>query len=89
MRKQRNKNPLEVLSRMVIVLAMAIWGITKINQEYQYIWIIFIIAFTGFLLTLLGIICIKPQNSYSPSDYKDEYNFLVALKLNKGNYKRK
>ncbi|HEX8286421.1 MAG TPA: hypothetical protein VF556_00380 [Pyrinomonadaceae bacterium] len=57
-------------------------AIGLVSNELQYIFIWFVIGFPILLLLLFFIILIlKPRVLYSPSDFKDERNFLITMEL--------
>ena len=83
--KQRRINsPLTLITILAGIPISSMFAIKYVNPELQYIFISFIIGYAT-LLTLLifRILFLKPEVLYAPSDFKDEQNFLITLKLNK------
>jgi len=83
-KRKRINNPLTLITILAGIPISSMYAIKYVKSELQYIFIAFIIGY-AILLTLLifRILFRKPEVLYAPSDFKDERNFLITLKLNK------
>ena len=83
-KRKRINNPLRLITILIGIPISSMYALKYVKPELQYIFITFIIGYV-ILLTLLifRILFIKPEVLYAPSDFKDEQNFFITLKLNK------
>jgi len=87
---KRINNPLALITIFCGISITSIYAIKYVAPELQYIFIFFVIGFTVLLTVLtFTILFFKPEVLYAPSDFKNEQNFLITLKLNEKVEKKK
>ena len=89
-KRKRINNPLTLITIFCGISITSIYAIKYVNPELQYIFIFFVIGFTTLLTVLtFTILLLKPEVLHAPSDFRNEQNFLVTLKLSKKVEKKK
>jgi len=87
--KKKINNPLSLLVIFSGIPIVSIYVMKYLNSEIQQIVIYFVISYTiGLTLMTFIMLFFKPENFYSPSDFKNEKFFIEYLKL-RNNLKEK
>ena len=80
-KRNYSNNPLKLITFFGGVPLLSIYAIKYINTELQYFYICSIMGYL-LILTIMTflILLLKPEVLYSPSDFKNEENFVSIIK---------
>jgi hypothetical protein len=83
-KRNRSNNPLTLITFFGGIPLVSIYAVKYINMELQYLYICLVMGYL-LLLTILTFLLLlfKPEVLYSPSDFKNEENFIKTMKFYK------